>query len=62
PLSRREAELDAARDQRWIGIYSELTGASESQARACWMYLSDPAEAKLQLVPVALDAPSPTLA
>lgn len=61
-LARREAELDAARELRWVVMYSELTGASESQARGCWMYLSSPSETELQLVPLPLDAPLPSLA
>jgi hypothetical protein len=39
---RHEAEKDKAREQRWISLYTQLTGSSESEARACWMFAPDP--------------------
>lgn len=53
-IAHRETDSESAREQRWIKLYSDLTGASESQARACWMYVSG-AQAEVQPMAVRLD-------
>jgi hypothetical protein len=38
PEPSNAAEQDALAEERFIALYTELTGASESQARSVYMY------------------------
>ena len=53
-----QAELDQAREERWVSLYSQLTGVSDSEARACWMFAPEPLPGAelISLVPLDVDS------
>jgi len=40
--AQKQAALDEAREQRWVALYTKLTGVSDSEARASWMFAAVP--------------------
>lgn len=56
--TRNQAELDQARELRWVTLYSPLTGVSDSEARACWMFAPEllPTPELISSVPLDVDS------